>query len=105
MHVAVQAVEEGPRAADQFAAVTSCVIVMTSAVAKMQQLMAQAVCALAKALQHARETQDSIAASNIVRIFCFLYASNGIGVFFCVFFLCMPCLSTSGAGASRSAGR
>ena len=76
----MQAVEEGPRAADQFAAVTSCVIVMTAVVANMQQLLANAVLALAQALQQARAASDSIAASNVVRIFCFLYSCGAIGV-------------------------
>lgn len=75
----LQAVQDGPRAADQFAAVTSCVLVLTAVVANMQELLANAALALAQALQQARAASDSIAASNVVTIFCFLYSCGGVG--------------------------
>eukprot|EP00892_Ulva_mutabilis_P003510 jgi/Ulvmu1/1530/UM011_0260.1 len=75
----MQALEEGPRAADQFAAVMSCLIVMVSAMSNVQELLAKVMLALADGLENSRCASDSIAASNTARVICCLYSCKGIG--------------------------
>ena len=75
----LQALEEGPRAADQFAAVMSCLIVMVSALSNVQELLANTLLALADGLERSRNRNDSIASSNTTRVICCLYLCKGIG--------------------------
>lgn len=75
----LQALEEGPRAADQFAAVMACLIVMVSALSNTQELLAKVMLALAHGLEKSRVGGDSIASSNTIRVVCCVYLCKGIG--------------------------
>lgn len=75
----MQALEDGPRAADQFATVMASLIVMVSALSNVQELLAQVMLALARGLEKARAGSDGVASSNTIRVVCCMYLCKGIG--------------------------
>jgi L-rhamnose isomerase len=76
----MQALADGPRAADQFAAVTACLVTLIATCTPAQDMLAKFVLAVANALERARAQDDSIAASNLLRVVCYLYLCKAIGV-------------------------
>lgn len=77
----MQALAEGPRAADQYAAVTASVVTLIAATAPAQDLLAALLRSLALALEEARAAEDSIAAGNIVAVVCYMFVCKAIGAF------------------------
>jgi hypothetical protein len=75
----LQALAEGPRAAGEFAAVISSLLVMVAAIAGVQELLAHSLQALARRLDASRAADDSIASTNIVKVIGQLYMYKGIG--------------------------
>jgi hypothetical protein len=76
---ALQALAEGPRAADQFAAVSASLLSLVAAAMPSQELLATLLWRLAQALNEARKADDSIASSNCMRLIAYLYVCKAIG--------------------------
>ena len=75
----MQALAEGPRAVDQFAAVTASLVTLIAASAPAQDLLAKLLYAVAEDLERARREEDSIAASNLLRVVAYLFVCKAIG--------------------------
>ena len=75
----MQALAEGPRAVDQFAAVTASLVTLIAASAPAQDLLAKLLYAVAEDLERARREKDSIAASNLLRVVAYLFVCTAIG--------------------------
>lgn len=98
----MQALAEGPRAADQFASVTAVLFSLVASAVPAQDLLAKWLHSLAEALEVARQDNDSIAASNIIRVVSHLYLCKVVGVLPSVFCARICCVA---AGTNYANGQ